>query len=348
MTTAIPVQNIYYLLCYAWNKLDEQDVVEVDATSCSNIADLFAKVLISGTTHLFRRGLDRNYTVLRDETSTIRGKLCFGDSLKRLSFQQARAVCERDELSYDTPHNQILKTSLRLLAGVDELGTARRDELIGLYRRFHNISEANLSERVFASVQLHRNNRFYDFLLKVCQLLWANLLPTERKGKSKFRGFERDEVAMRYLFEEFVRNFYKKELCDFSVGRRRIAWKATALDEDSEAFLPRLETDIRLLSPNRQIIIDTKFKKECLQSYFDTEKLVSSNIYQMFTYVKNASADNVGQSIEGMLLYPTVSKEVNANYDMSGHRISVRTINLNQAWEGIHNDLLGLVSSSSL
>ena len=26
----IPIQNIYYLLCYAWNKLDEKDIVDED------------------------------------------------------------------------------------------------------------------------------------------------------------------------------------------------------------------------------------------------------------------------------------------------------------------------------
>ncbi|GAG60746.1 unnamed protein product, partial [marine sediment metagenome] len=25
----IPIHNIYYLLCYAWNKLDEKDIVDV-------------------------------------------------------------------------------------------------------------------------------------------------------------------------------------------------------------------------------------------------------------------------------------------------------------------------------
>jgi len=40
----IPIQNIYYLLCYAWDKLAERDVVAVEAIDTTTLADLFARV----------------------------------------------------------------------------------------------------------------------------------------------------------------------------------------------------------------------------------------------------------------------------------------------------------------
>ncbi|MBN2439660.1 MAG: hypothetical protein JXL20_13790 [Deltaproteobacteria bacterium] len=54
----IPIQNIYYLLCYAWNRLEERDIVDVTGIDSTNLADLFAKVLIGGVGHLFKRGFD--------------------------------------------------------------------------------------------------------------------------------------------------------------------------------------------------------------------------------------------------------------------------------------------------
>ena len=56
----IPIQNIYYLLCYAWNNLEEKDLIDIKSIQSTNLADLFAKVLISGITHLLKRGIDRN------------------------------------------------------------------------------------------------------------------------------------------------------------------------------------------------------------------------------------------------------------------------------------------------
>jgi len=35
---------------------------------------------------------------------------------------------------------------------------------------------------------------------------------------------------------------------------------------------------------------------------------------------------------------------LSASFTHKGHKISVRTINLNQPWQGIHQDLLSLVA----
>ena len=64
----IPIQNIYYLLCYAWDKLEEKELVDVDPAGMTELVDLFARVLSAGTNHVLKRGFDRNY-VGRDETS---------------------------------------------------------------------------------------------------------------------------------------------------------------------------------------------------------------------------------------------------------------------------------------
>ena len=63
---AIPIENIYYLLCYAWNKLDEKDRVAIAIDDRSDLLDLLAKVLINATKMLLKRGIDKNYI-----TSTI-------------------------------------------------------------------------------------------------------------------------------------------------------------------------------------------------------------------------------------------------------------------------------------
>ena len=57
----IPILNVYYLLCYAWDKLAEREVVAMHALNSMTLADLFARVLINGTNHLLKRGFDRGY-----------------------------------------------------------------------------------------------------------------------------------------------------------------------------------------------------------------------------------------------------------------------------------------------
>ena len=206
-TAAIPIQNIYYLLCYAWNRLEEGNIIAVEPTERTSLIDLFAKVLIGGVSHLLKRGLDRGYVHHTEDTGRLRGKIQFQQSLKFILLGQPKASCEYDELNHNVLHNQILKETIRLLVSANDLGGELKDRLVGLHRRLHEVETITLSSHTFRRVQFHRNNQFYDFLIRICDLIYSNLLPTEDQGKSTFRDFIREEGQMRLLFEGFVRNF---------------------------------------------------------------------------------------------------------------------------------------------
>jgi 5-methylcytosine-specific restriction enzyme subunit McrC len=337
----IPIYNIYYLLCYAWNKLEERDIVDVKGIDSTQLCDLFAKVLIGGTSRLLKMGLDRGYVWKSEETAGIKGKIDFGYSLKRNLFKKAKAQCQFDELSYNILHNQILKSTLHRLAEVDQLNSELKEQLYDLLRRLHEIDEIPLSKSVFRKIQLHRNNSFYEFLLKICELVIDNLLPSEEKGHSKFLDFVREEKQMGALFEEFVRNFYKLEQNTYHVYREDIKWDISAGDAD---FLPKMQTDISLESEKRKIVIDTKYYKEALTEHYEKERIRSENMFQMFSYLKNLeSTKEINKNCEGVLLYPTVTKNLDINMTTHGHKVSFKTINLNQEWQGVHKDLLEMV-----
>jgi 5-methylcytosine-specific restriction enzyme subunit McrC len=55
----VPIGNLYYLLCYAWNRLDEKDFVEVEALPRQDLPNLLARILINGVKRLLRQGVDR-------------------------------------------------------------------------------------------------------------------------------------------------------------------------------------------------------------------------------------------------------------------------------------------------
>src|SRR5688500_3438857 len=117
-TTGIPVENVYFLLCYAWDRLEEAELTSVEVSPECRLPDLFARVLRSGVTHLLKRGLDRTYSPTDEEIAGIRGRLQIAGSIKRATFLRGRAWCSFDELSPDVLHNRILKTTLRSLAAV--------------------------------------------------------------------------------------------------------------------------------------------------------------------------------------------------------------------------------------
>ena len=340
----IPIKNIYYMLYYAWNKLDEAEIVDVENIDTKEIIDLFAKVLIGGMTHILKRGFDRGYIEIIESTQKLSGKIDFSASVKRNLIRKTRLVCIHDIFSYNVLHNKILKTTIENVLKVKELDEEISDELVGIYRYLGEVDTIELRENVFSKVKLHRNNFFYDFLLKVCYLIYENILIDEESGERKFRDFLRDEKRMSAVFEEFIRRFYQKEQSEFDfVGREYITWDAEVINGD-EGLLPKMETDITLESDNRKIIIDAKYYKEALQKSYDKEKIRSANLYQIFAYLKNVEKKGgVSENCEGILLYPTVNNKLNESANIQGHKVSIRTIDLNQDHREIHKDLLEII-----
>lgn len=342
-SVGVPIENVYYLLCYAWDRLDEGALVNVSETRSTDLVNLFTRVLTTGTTHVLRRGLDRGYLVAAEEIAGIRGKLELGPTLKRDLLRKGQAFCAFDELSHDIPANQIIKATMLRLLSVDDLSKENRATVVELYRRLNGISDVFVSRQTFRSVVLHRNNAYYGFLMDVCWLIHQNLLPEEKSGSTVFRDFLRDERQMPLLFQKFVFNFLKRHTkCE--VRSPQIRWQNLEGEESSLTYVPLMQTDIVLRDSARCLIIDTKFYQEPLQGQFK-KTVHSANLYQMCAYMRNMQASpDEGYAVEGMLLYPTVREDVSLSFLIEGYKLRVSSLNLKQGWAGIHRDLLALVA----
>jgi 5-methylcytosine-specific restriction enzyme subunit McrC len=347
MASPIPIKNIYYLLAYAWNRLPESEIVDVSTVDSHELADLFAAVLVNGIHHLLRRGLDQSYLAKQEELAGIRGRINIGVTARRMLAPHGRAYCEFDELQVDTLPNQILRASVNQLIGVPSLDKKLRMKLRGLNRELGGISEVPLSRSMFRSVQLHSNNRFYRFLLSICELILTMSLVDKGRGDFRFRDFVRDDKSMARLFESFVFNFYRLERPDLDIRKERIYWRASSANDPELRFLPTMETDISVRDkPHTQtLIIDTKFYKETFQRFYDTEKLHSSNLYQLLTYLNNLNyREGADSEAQGMLLYPVVEKSARLSYQLTGREIRICTVNLAADWREIRSELHSLLS----
>lgn len=344
MNKSIPIQNIYYLLCYAWNKLDEGAIVDVSSIDSNELADLFARVLTTGVHHLIRRGFDRNYIAFSEETPRIRGRINFQESIKRNLISRGRPLCEFDDLSYNVLHNQILKTSIVNVLNVEKLNADLKNELWEVSRWLRDVSTIRLSSQTFRRVQLHRNNNYYRFLLNICELVFENLLVDEKPGRSRFRDFTRDEGRMRALFEEFVRNFYRLRQAKFRVESPKLSWNVSSSDSRALRFIPEMRTDVCLINENEQILIDCKFSKSVFGSYYNKESLKPAHLYQMYAYLRHASVQRGWNNLSGILLYPAVEQPINLGYKLENHSFQVRTIDLKQHWGKIELGLLNIIS----
>lgn len=360
----IPIENLYYLLCYAWGFAEQRDTkVAGDAGKLEAVQDLLGKVLAMGVNRLLRRGIDRGYVERREDLAGIRGKLAVSETAKRALRARSRVACDFEELSVDILPNRILRSSLNSLRKLGErrrgtkgglVGLERRvrQEVVSAYHRLGGVSVVPLHRRTFGLVQLDRNRRLYRFLLSVCRLVYESQLMDESKSdRTAFLDFRRDKLQMWHLFEKFVTGFYRREQREFRVnaGGRGIAWwDVEGATDTGRAMIPRMEADIILESRNRRIIMDTKYYAKALTHHFGPAKLRSGNLYQLLTYLRNREATKPANAKhEGILLYPQVDEPVQAEVRLEGFRIQACTINLNQPWEKIHDDLLEILHRPS-
>ena len=107
----IPIQNLYYLLAYAWDHFRSGEEIYVDQTQCPNVHNLLAMLLGNGVRRLATRGVDRNYQPFQELTSRLRGRVDVLASYRRMTHASARLICEFDELTPNTLPNRRLKTT---------------------------------------------------------------------------------------------------------------------------------------------------------------------------------------------------------------------------------------------
>ena len=346
----IPIENIYFLLCYAWNKLDEKERVNVSIDDKTELLDLFAKVLINATKMLLKRGIDKSYIDHTEELAGIKGKVQISQTLKSNLLFKQRAICTFDDFSSNIISNRILVSTIYRLTRTKGFDKQLKSELVPLQRMLADIDQIEITIPLFKQVRLNRNNRFYGFVMNVCQIIYESTFPSEEQGKYKFSDFTRDESKMNQLFEAFIRNFYRIEQKKYkTVKKETIKWQFDNTDIESYQYLPQMETDITLENEDEKIIIDAKFYRETMTLNYDKEKIKSANLYQLFSYLLNQQDGSLKTQIAtGILLYPTIESDYNLNFRYNQHKIQIRTINLNSNWRNISSRLKEIIELETI
>lgn len=362
---SIFIKNIYYMLAYAFRSLNPYEEEQIEAETFENIHDLFACILAKGIGLQLKHGLYREYVSCRDDLPVMHGKIDISGTMRNLSGSRRMLSCEYDEFSEDNQMNQILKLCASLLLKCTDVKQEYRDELKKELLFFSSVSTIRPGEIRWQAIHFHRNNQNYRILLSICQLLLEGMLLTTDSGEMKLTSFI-DDQRMSHLYEKFILEYYIREHSELRTHSAQIPW---ALDDGVGTLLPAMQSDVMLENPKngRVLIIDAKYYSHTLaRNPYGQQTVHSGNLYQIFTYVKNEQARrdaNIGQhqgfcgtfgdsgnSVSGMLLYAKTDEELvpDNEYRMSGNRISVRTLDLNQRFDKIRTQLdlaaTGLIS----
>lgn len=322
----ISIRNIYYMLSYAFQVLNEQGYKNIATEHFDNVAELCAAILDKGIAIQLKRGLGREYIEQTDVLSAVRGRIDLSESIKTQSLQKKQLVCNYDEFSVNSYMNQILKTTLELLLRSD-ISKSRKKQLKKHLVFLGEVESLDLYN-INWKIQYNRTNQTYRMLISICYLVIKGLLQTQSDGTTRLMDFL-DEQRMCRLYEKFILEYYRKEYPQVIVTASQIPW---ALDDGIATMLPVMQSDIMLTKGNKVLIIDAKYYSHTTQTQYDVHTLHSANLYQIFTYVKNKDMEfgNQPHSVSGLLLYAGTDEAVQPNnsYQMSGNIIGVRTLDL--------------------
>ena len=318
----IRIQNIYYMLAYAFQILREQGYASCGTEQFENTADLLSAILVKGVSVQIKRGLGRTYIEETEPLSCLRGKIDLTESIKQQTLIKQQLVCTYDEFSVDSYMNQVLKTTMEMLLRYD-IPKTRKKELRNLLLYFKDVGTLDIYN-INWNFRFNRNNQSYQMLMSVCYLVIKGLLQTTADGTVKLMQFL-DEQRMCRLYEKIILEYYKKHYPQIKTAASQIGW---ALDDGISAMLPTMQSDIMLTYGEKTLIIDAKYYGHTTQKQYDVHTLHSNNLYQIFTYVKNKAV--AGGEVSGMLLYAKTDEAVlpNNSYMMSGNKISVKTLDL--------------------
>ena len=300
------------MLAYAFKVLNEVNYRKLETEEFDNILELLSEILILGVQKQIKQGLVKDYI----------------------------ENCTYDEFSLNCYLNRILKSTMNLLLKSD-ISKSQKKKLKTILIYFTEVKLSDV-KKINWKIRFDRNNQTYKMLLNICYLIIHGLLHTESSGETKLMDF--DDNQLNSLYERFILKYYQREHPEIKAYSPQIPWQ---IEEGGDALLPKMQTDVTLEYEENVLIIDAKFYTRNTSQNFGKDIHHSGNLYQIFTYVKNKEKELQGKphEVSGMLLYARTNESIqpDSDYMMSGNKISVKTLDLNQEFSEIKEQLDDIV-----
>lgn len=342
---SILIKNIYHMLSYAFQTLNQENYEDVTVESFDEMYDLLAAILAKGIGIQLKQGLYREYINRQEELPVMRGKINMSGTIKNRLAHERVLTCDFDELSENNLFNQIIKTTVTLLLRNAKVKSEYKDDLKKEDAVFSNVDTLEPTSIKWSAIRFQRNNQTYRMLISICQLIIEGMLITTDAGDYRLASFV-DEQRMCRLYEKFILEYYSRHYPELTVSASQIPW---SVDDGIRTMLPVMQSDIHLQMGNIVLIIDAKYYSHTTQTQYDKHTLHSNNMYQIFTYVKNRDYDfgDEEHKVSGMLLYAKTEEEIQPGnvYQMHGNQITVRTLDLNLPFAEIAEQLNTIVES---
>ncbi|WP_193636154.1 5-methylcytosine restriction system specificity protein McrC [Brachybacterium subflavum] len=333
-TTRIDVRSVWFLLLYASDLLDkltgENRERLLRGERDNDLLDALAEVLATRVERRVRTMLAQGYHRRLEPLTRVRGRIDHLGTARGQLMQSGRVLCRYDEQTVDLPRYRSMLVTLRQ--------ASRR--AVSAPVRQHCLTTAQMLERsgvapVSPTTAELSKEQFGHFdaedrtLLTLSALVREMCAPEHSPGESELPKILRDEGALRRLFEQAVRGFYRHHLTPrgYSVAAERRSWPATGSPADL-AFLPNLNADVVIRDHHEQVIVECKFAPVFTQHQGKT-MLKPGYVRQLVSYASVFRGEFAGHTravLLGALVEGSAGRDLDVEID--GLPISVRQVDL--------------------
>ncbi len=242
-----------------------------------DILELFIALFIDELLNLFKRDINRSYSLTMENESFIRGKIDFAENVKKNSYRKHLHALKYEEFTENILMNQILKTVVFNLLRRTVVKSNRvklRQALLWL----EDVKQIKITAEIWNQVVFTRLNYQYKTVFNMARLFYYNSSTNLNKGDEITFSFL---VPLNQLFERYIFKILQEALAsDVSI---KYQGPVNYLGYSDGEKIFQLRPDISMIKNDQVIMIfDAKYK-EIIDA--KGNNLVSqSDIYQVLAY----------------------------------------------------------------
>ena len=340
----ILIKNIFYMLSYAYQVLNQSNYEKIAAEDFQNINDLFSAILAKGMGQQVKQGLYKEYVAFHENLQTLKGKLDINGTIRNRINHVQRLSCDFDNLSEDNLFNRILKSTALYLSKQEDVSSENKSALLKALYGFSEVGTIDLHAIPWSTLTYQRNNQSYRMMIYLCYFVINRMLLTTSAGEYKMRQFAEEHMAA--LYEKFILQYYIKHHPELHPWSKQIDFDVReTISDEARDFLPKMQSDIYLTRNGKTLIIDAKYYKNIWQVYDrndpETSRTIrNAHLYQIMSYVNNTDKTHTG-NVSGLLLYAqTGEKQYSLDYpNIGGNHYAIKTLDLNTLFDELRIQL---------
>lgn len=332
------------MLVYAIKELEHLEPDEIDVESFTGVDDLLTAMMHKALDILNKHNYLNEYNKITVESDKPKGRLLIEESYRTGAIARGKLVHTKFEFNIDSLQNRIIKSAIAELMKNGTLGEYYRAINARTYESMTEIRDIKLSDVQFNKLDMTYIPVWYRPALAVSKLIQENLMGLDKSGYIRLYNLS-NEDRLHYIFEEFVRNYYKEEYTQAKTTRPYYNHKGDVN-----------KLDILMEKGNTAIIIDTKwYNSRNIQANRNAN--FREVMDYMILYLENLEItrglmhDDLKEiNLSGLVLYGrtdlncsvlNTTRPRNLRHDIE-YEITEHTIDLNTEFENIKRSLNSL------